>query len=671
MLTLRRLVSEKPLGTFAVLWPLVFLAPLVPGLPKGSTSFPWRQELAIAALLTVTLVLLLRKLQSNKLSVFHIQRSESAIYLPLALFVAWSVASLFWSVGRIYVVHYSLSWAAYLICLLVMRQIARSPRLLRASLGSLAFVLSIISIASAIEFWSTSPELYQYSLVLRRSTGLGEPLAVALPIFSMLAINLRNRRAALLCGVTTVLAWLAVLQTLERAPLLGIGVSFTLIAAGLALKKAWRPRRPKQALILVGVLVLTTAFQTVVPGASSGFHRFRDWENNDANTQIRWLVWAISLEMLREHPVHGVGANSYEVAYPSARASYSARQPDSPLVPLQEEYLAQRAHNEYLQILAELGTVGITLFVIFAAGLIWLAIKALLSARNPLALGAVGSLATFAISSGGSSISFRWFSSGLLFFFAASLVVHFAMDGSRASKFLDVSTFAARLATAGGLAVAMLLFGVMSLQGAASTLSGIALGQTRNLSATEAEYDNAEKFFRAALRSNPYDGATHFDFGGWLDSKKRYSEAAQHLRFATENGFNSSTCFAYLASAEAAAGDKVGAEKTLAKAVRIYPRSVFLRVRHSIALAEIGKSDEATKEYEQALAINKADARGWRHLMCFGADSAYAAAKLDQGMTPPRRLEPQSWAYPASAEQASRPPVAFPSDDGNNVAPTF
>jgi O-antigen ligase len=661
MSSVRRLVLKKPFGIFAVLWPFVFLAPLIPGIPKSWTGFAWRQELVIGALLLLTLVHLIRRTDLLRTSSISFQKSELTLLVPLALFLLWSVASVVWSGDWSHTLHYNLTWAAYLTCFIVMRQAAKSPRLLSASLGSLAFIILIISVASAIEFWSTSPELYQQSLLLRRSTGLGEPLAVALPMFAILAITLRNRGAVALCGATTVLAWLAVLQTLERAPLLALGASLVLMTVGLFVNKSWRPRRPRQAMALVALLIASTVFQTV--GTSSSFHRLRDLEEKDPNTQIRLLVWAIGVEMVRAHPITGVGANNFEIAYPSSRAAYSARQPNSPLVPLQEEFLAQRTHNEYLQILAELGVVGFAFFVIFCCGLMWLAVKALRSASNPLALGAVCSLATFAVSSGASSVSFRWFSSGLLFFFAAAIVTQFAGARTKQSPGFTVSPFLARFATASGLVFATAFVAVMSLQGTNAILRAFAVNQTTTLPAQSDDSNKVEKLFRAALSSNPYDGATHFDFGGWLDAKRRYNEAAQHLSFATEHGFNSSTCYAYLARAQAAAGDTVAAEQTLAKAVRIYPRSVFLRVRHSIALAEIGKAAEASQEYELALATNKPAARGWRHLMCFGADEAYAASNNDSGISPPRKLEPQAWAYPASAEQALRPPTAYPTDE--------
>jgi len=664
MPSFRRLVLSEPLWIFAVLWPFVFLAPLVPGLSKASiNSLPWRQELLIGLLLVVTLALVIKRAKASSVWSLRIPTSEFGILLPLTFFVVWSVASLLWAEGWLNAVHYNLTWAGYLICFILMRRIVERPRLLRASLAALAVVISIIGVTSALEFWSTSPEVYQFGLILRRSTGLGEPLAVSVPMFATLAITVRNRRAALLCGTATVLAWLGTLQTLERAPLLAVGAGLTLVVVGVCAKKAWRPHRPKQALLLLAVLFATTAFQTIGAGTpSSSFQRVQDLKDNDPTAQIRILLWAIGLEMIHEHPLHGVGANNYELAYPTARGQFSAKHPDSKLVNQQEDLLAQRAHNEYVQILAELGAIGFALFLMFSGALIWMAARALRSAHNPLALGAVCSLTTFAVSSGASSISFRWLASGLLFFFAAAITLRFASAEAAQKRALNLTPFFVRTATASGLVLAMVMFGGMSALGVSSTLRAMALLAPTGSQGDDSRTQPAEHFFRQALSWNPYDAPTHFDFGGWLYGKHRYEEAVQHLRFATQHGFNSSTCYAFLAGAEAAAHDTTATEQTLAMAVSVYPRSVFLRVRHSIALAEAGRSLEAAREYETAVLTDALVARGWRQLMCFGPDSAYAAAQADSSISPPKKLTPQSWAYPAIAEHATRPPFAYPAD---------
>jgi len=667
MTSFRRLVSSEPLGIFAIAWPVVFLAPLVPGLPKAwLSSLSWRQEFAIALLLIVTLTLLLK--QTARVVCLH--RGELSALLPLTLFLAWSATSLIWAKGTLHALHYNLTWASYLICFVLMLRIAASPRLLRASLTSLATVISIVSIASALEFWSVSPEAYQFALILRRSTGLGEPFAVAVPLFGLLAITVRKRRVAWCCGITTVLAWLATLQSLERAPLLGASAGLLVIIAGLIVQKAWRPRYPRRALAVVILLVAATAFQTLAPGIGSSFRRFKQMNDKDPNTRVRLLTWSIGLEMFREEKVHGVGANNFELAYPEARAEFSARHADSSLVGQQEDFLAQRAHNEYVQILAELGLVGFTIFLMFGVALIRLAIKALRAARNPLALGSVSSLVTFAVSSGASSVSFRWLSSGLLFFFVAAIMIRFAARASEREREINIAPALLSTVSLAAMAISIVMLCGVGALGMAAMLRGMAIAQSSSLTANpDSSRDSAtEHLFRSALKWNPYDGPTRFAFGLWLNGKHRNREAVDHLRFATENGFNSSTCYAFLAAAEASAGDSRASEQTLARALRIYPRSVFLRVRHSIALAEAGNPAAADHEYQEALASNAPEARGWRQLMCFGPDSAYAAARENENILPPKKLEPESWAYPAILEQAARPPFAYPADGPPQIA---
>src|SRR5205814_9977436 len=107
-------------------------------------------------------------------------------------------------------------------------------------------------------------------------------------------------------------------------------------------------------------------------------------------------------------------------------AESAANPADADLMAMDEEMLVARAHIEYVQILAEVGTIGFTLFILFIVGRLIAAWRVLRHARSPLALGAVCSLAAFAVSSGASSASFRWMGGGLIFFFAAALVSHFS-----------------------------------------------------------------------------------------------------------------------------------------------------------------------------------------------------------------------------------------------------
>ncbi len=643
--------ARQPLLIIGKFWPLALLAPFVPGLPRPSTSgLPWRQELIIASLLCATLALLIRQSKSFRARAQTLARHDLCLLIPLALFVLWSAVSVSWSGAGYSAIHHTLEWSGYLLFFALMRHVATRPRLLRASLTTLGMVVFVISVSCIVGSWGTPN-----SNSLFRQNGLGEPLAIAIPLFTILALTLRQRRAAVLCGAIAAIAWLSVVQMLERAPFIGTIFALLLIAVLSAIAPQWRPRSVLRALALSICFVAVFAFETIniihaQPEGSSPrtvAARLQATGANDESAHVRFLFWGAALEMWRTHPFIGVGANNFEVAFPEARKAFAEKHPASPLVNLNADRLAQRAHNEYVQIAAELGLIGFALFAAFCVALVWSAVRAIRYARSPLALGAIGSLAVFALSSGASSVSFRWAGSGLMFFFAAAIVSRFAsFSAPHNAPEIRLAPALVRGLNVAALALASLMFIGMSAQAMNITLQGAAQDS--------ADARVTERHYTAALFWNPFDPATHYNYGLWLYANDRAHEAVPHLRYAVERGFNSSVCYEYLAGAEISAGDRASAEKILAYAVNVYPRSVFLRARHGATLAAINRTADAEKEYAAAETINPRMARGWQQLINFGVDAAAQAARKDTSSASPGELLPEEELFAVLAEDEQR-----------------
>jgi predicted Zn-dependent protease len=241
--------------------------------------------------------------------------------------------------------------------------------------------------------------------------------------------------------------------------------------------------------------------------------------------------------------------------------------------------------------------------------------------------------------------------SGLVFFFAAAIVLRFANEEAQVSKPAAIS-FAprfARRATVAALAFSVLMLFAMGAQSLNVLMNG----------AAQASNDPAQagSRFQSAIFWNPYDAAAHFNYGMWLYSQGRAPEAVPHIRFGVENGINTSVCYVYLASAEAEGGDMAASEATLARAVEVYPRSVFLRIRHASTLAALGKSQAAQDEYAKALSFNETIARSWWQLICFGKDAASDAARRDpENNLQPGLLLPEQAVHFVVAENKRRPP---------------
>jgi O-antigen ligase len=670
--TLRQFARE-PLLIVCALWPLALLAPHMPGLPRPSIQgLPWRQELLFA--LPLCLALRARRgLKSNNLTT-RADRLHVWTLLAAVAFTAWVWLSALWSASPFSAVNLASQWSAYTIFFALSVWVGTRPRASRLAFVTVVVVVWILGLSCAAETWMGAA-LTDGSLradlkpLLRGSGGFGEIMAVATPLFAALALYLRRPARAVTCGATAALAWLATLQSLERAPFVGGMAGLLMLFAVSLLKRNCRPRHPARALALAAVLAAVLASQwhpSHSPGGASSatnttVARLQTSLKDDDSTRARFLFWGVGLEMLRANPLLGVGANNYEAAFPEARARFAERHPDSPLVAMNEHLLVVYAHNEYVQMAAELGAIGLALFVLFAAALAYTFLRALRHPTKALpALGAGAGMLAFAISSGASASSFRYFGGGLLFFFAASVVarvaasVNTARAEERDSSLTPNSSFtlsprARRVLIHSALAASLVVTCCAALRAAGTVLHGLAQ--------TNADPASAERLYRASLVADDWSAQTHFGYGLWLYARGRAADAVPHLRYAAARGFNSSTCLARLAVAETEAGDVAAGEHTLALAVRAYPRSVFLRVRHALALEALKRSDDAALEISAAELIDSRSARGWRQLIFNDIDAAVVAAKGDPaGVAMPGELQPEDAVFAVLQENERRFP---------------
>jgi len=660
---LARLCYRHPLLIIGAMWPFVLLAPHFPGIPRPSLGgLPWRQELALSLLITVALALLIKRERNEKLA--WIDRSALPVIFSLGIFACWTLSSAAWALNPYAAMHLGMQWSIFLVFFFLMNSVLKNPRLMRFSFVALSGLTWILGIACAIESWFGAP-LTDGNLragmkpILRGSGGFGEVMAMVAILFAALALHADRRSRALLFGATAAIGWLATLQSLERAPLVGATAGFCLLIGGAAIVKPTGHRPWGRLGLMVGALGLILFLQSAplaTPSSNTAstttVARLSQNLSADNSTRVRLLFWAVGLEMVRAHPLLGVGGNNYEEAYPVARAEFSARNPNSPLITLNEHLLAVFAHNEYVQLTAELGLIGLVLFLIFSLSLVAALWRALRQKSQILpALGAGGAMLAFAVSSGASASSFRYFGGGLVFFFAAAILTRTAAatrysSSDKPKRLIHLSSALRRVLPVTLCAFMLLTTCVLSVQGGGTVLHGLAQAS--------AEPDKAERYFKSSLRIYPASAPTHFNYGAWLYNNRRATEAIPHLRYAVENGFNSSICYAVLAGAADSAGDSSLAERTLATAVGVYPASVFLLVRHAAALARNGRHAESKEVFSRALLLDPRAARGWQQLIENDIDAAYLAAKQDASIALPGELYPDTAVFQVLRENEQR-----------------
>lgn len=188
----------------------------------------------------------------------------------------------------------------------------------------------------------------------------------------------------LLLAATVLLV--AIVFSFSRMGMISVLVSLGVIAAVVWTGRRRSPLPAALILLLLAGGVITTAWVGVGPVVEH-FEQLPQNEPLATGSEGRVALWRDSMRLIRAHPWTGVGVGCFEFAFTSVQS-------------VRLTYVIDHAHNDYLEIAAEL---GLPCAVLFFGVLFWLAVRTLqasLRARSSLtralALGSfAGSTALF------------------------------------------------------------------------------------------------------------------------------------------------------------------------------------------------------------------------------------------------------------------------------------
>ena len=169
-------------------------------------------------------------------------------------------------------------------------------------------------------------------------------LAVNLPLL-LAGFFTNTGRGKALFGTSLAGAVLGLLLSASRAALLGSMVAVVLFF-GLTLGRSGRKRYlwlvSTTAALLIGGFIFTASVK----------------ETGIGRLEIRQLWWDSALRIASDHPLFGTGVGSFNVYYPA----YRDKSTEIALGEGRHEIRVSHPHNEFLEILSDLGIVGLLLF---------------------------------------------------------------------------------------------------------------------------------------------------------------------------------------------------------------------------------------------------------------------------------------------------------------------
>lgn len=655
-------IPNNHLKLFAAFWAFVIIAPLVyfPG-PSELTGHPWKVELTASFLLFSTFIF--SRFRSKSEGDHFLTPLKSLIWViaPLSAFILWSGISLFWADSDLSVAHHTLVWSCYLIFFVAISQIVVNPKFFQITVISLSVVVGIVA-ANCIVEYTFSPgigETFGF-----RYARFAEIHATLLPLFLGYVLRLKKRHLIWAISIT-LLVWLAVLFTMSRGALLSsvAGLSVFVALRLINKKTVLEKKRLVFAVLGIAAILFLAQFQIFYTGQpkATTLNRLvvkneKDVDNSLAGN-VRFLYHGVALEMFDENFLTGVGADNFGLEFNEYRAVYSADENNKSAAAQQEWLLPERAHSEYLQILAELGIVGALFFGLFVCGIARLSFaeikKTVFQRSDILTHSAIAGLAAFLINSAVSSYSFRLMQNGLVFFFLLAIVLRkyfIAQNNESADRQFSFSVRLKPLLAAFFI-LAPLSLTIFSGLKATSQYFVYRAERQKDFSAAETDYHFAEKLDAA-------NASVSSSYGFRLLHEKSYPESAAQFERALNKGINTTISYSYLITAQTLANDLERAEKTAAEAVKIYPYSIFMRVRRAALLKKLNKNDEAAAHLDFARRLNPKQAETWWLLMTEGAPLTSQRARTDKNLVELMELKPDGAIYSILTERE----ILFPSE---------
>lgn len=308
-------------------------------------------------------------------------RRPAAVTIVFALLVVWAVLSVSVAPRPGYVLQALPGYAtSFVLCLYASRLMTSSDGM-HFTVGWIGLAVLVSGALACVQYLTGgSPNLtllggsetqmvqsYQQGQISRVSGLLRHPNTFAvflngfLPLLLVLAFTLERYALRLLCAAAFVLGLIALVLTYSRGGWLSLGVSIGLILLVVP-RRHWRPRLAT-GLLAVSALALLVVVGLTTPLYSSIAVRISEDDQGAASSRVP-LAHA-SLDLIREHPVTGVGLGNYQFAAPLVTDDRGV------LLIEAGDGRPMRVHNLFLFTAVELGVPGalllaaiVTLFLV-------------------------------------------------------------------------------------------------------------------------------------------------------------------------------------------------------------------------------------------------------------------------------------------------------------------
>ena len=290
--------------------------------------------------------------------------SEPPFILPISLLILASILSLINSTSALFSCKSILNIIFYSLLYIVIVNNVKRDRQIKILLISALLSGIITSIYCLIQYFGLDPITHTVNPAdsnfgTYRTTGfLDNPDVVSgyLVILPTIALSLFITSKNLFFKILVLFSFILIVSVIiiihSITPILGLLAAFLVFTAFIISRTTFTWKNSLIVLLLISFIggggFLTNKFESIFNGIFHHYGRFLDLSSD------RLLMWRTAGEMIKDKPILGIGMGMYKVRFFEYRDRVLEKIPYFGVYEKPEQ-----AHNEYLQLWAEMGTIGI------------------------------------------------------------------------------------------------------------------------------------------------------------------------------------------------------------------------------------------------------------------------------------------------------------------------
>lgn len=373
---------EKAIETNIFL--LIILVPLA-FYPYCIAVFLPAKELVLGLLVTITLMFWGFKIISKGKFCFN----HSPLNLPILSFLSIGVISLFWSNSfMVSLKELPLFLAGPFLYFIIINNINNEQQINRI-LNAVLFIGSLFGIYGILQYQGIDFSFWRGNVARQAVAGLfgnvnyfAEYLIALLPlaVSLFLVTSVKFKKILLLVGILAMGG--SLMLTFTRGSYLGFGVSliFMFLLFVICRGKSFIKDNRKffiviflAIIIIISLIVIPNPLNkpgTVISKIKSRISVAQLIQGH--NIKRRIATWKFTLMMIKDRPLQGSGIGTFKYNSLRYQAEFFSQGDNRSLYPYG---IAFNAHNEYLQLWAEMGIIGLGIFLWMVIGYFYYGLK--------------------------------------------------------------------------------------------------------------------------------------------------------------------------------------------------------------------------------------------------------------------------------------------------------